>query len=201
MIVRPLLASLAALAAGVAALGYATDGFRVVTAEGARRLAVAESPRPLPDIELEDQDGQRFRLDDYRGRPLLVGFFYTRCPTICTQTSDAFHRLRAALPAAGDGAPVVISITFDPIADTIGAIRDYGRAFGADGRTWRFARPRDSTARDALLATFGVVVIPDAFGGFDHNAAIHMVDRQGRLTRIYDLDEVDAAARGVRDVL
>lgn len=201
MIVRPLLASLAALAAGVAALGYATDGFRVVTAEGARRLAVAESPRPLPDVELEDQDGQRFRLDNYRGRPLLVGFFYTHCPTVCTQVSDAFHRLRAALPAAGDGAPVIISITFDPAADTIGAIRDYGRAFGADGRTWRFARPRDSAARDALLATFGVVVIPDTFGGFDHNAAIHVVDRQGRLARIYDLDEADAAARAVRDML
>jgi protein SCO1/2 len=201
MIARPLLASLAALAAGAVALDYATDGFRVVTAEGARRLAVAESPRLLPDVELEDQDGRRFRLNDYRGRPLLVGFFYTRCPTVCTQVNDAFHRLRAALPAEGEGAPVVINITFDPGADTIEAIRDYGRAFGADGRTWRFARPRDSAARDALLAAFGIVVIPDTFGGFDHNAAIHMVDRQGRLARIYDLDEVDAAARAVRDVL
>jgi protein SCO1/2 len=201
MIVRSLLASLAALTAGVVALGYATDGFRVVTAEGARRLAVAESPRPLPDVELEDQDGRRFRLDDYRGRPMLVGFFYSRCPTVCTQVSEAFYRLHTALPAAGNHAPVVISITFDPATDTIQAIRDYGRAFGADGRAWRFARPRDARARDALLAAFGIVVILDEFGGFDHNAAIHVVDRQGRLARIYDLDEVDTAVRAVKDVL
>ena len=41
---------------------------------------------------------------------------------------------------------------------------------------------------DAMLATFGVVVIPDGSGEFQHNGAIHVVDRQGRLVRILDYD-------------
>jgi cytochrome oxidase Cu insertion factor (SCO1/SenC/PrrC family) len=34
------------------------------------------------------------------------------------------------------------------------------------------------------------VVIPDSYGGFSHNAALHVVDPQGRLNRIIDLEDV-----------
>jgi protein SCO1 len=40
-----------------------------------------------------------------------------------------------------------------------------------------------------LLKAFGVTVIPDGAGGFVHNAALHVVDRQGRLIAIFDIGE------------
>ena len=48
-----------------------------------------------------------------------------------------------------------------------------------------------------LLAVFGIVVIQDESGGFTHNAAIHLVDRNGRLARIYDQDDIEAALEGI----
>ena len=192
MIRRAILASLAVAALGFAAVGHATEGFRVITAEGARRLDVEAQPRVLPDVLLEDQDGVRFRLGDYAGRPVLIEFFYTRCPTVCTRLTAAFQTLNATMPAGGDRTPVLVGITFDPTHDTRDALRDYARAYGADGRAWRFARTADSMDLKSLLESFGVVVIDDGIGGFDHNAAIHFVDAGGRLARIYDIEDTPA---------
>lgn len=201
MIVRALIGVLAVAAAGISALASATDGFRVLTAEGARRLAVAENPRTLPDVVLEDQDGNRFRLADYRGRPVAVEFFYSRCPTVCSTMTQAFQRLDEALPRQGAAASAIVSISFDPAYDTPERLAEYGSAFGADGRWWRFARPNDRAEMAKLLNAAGIVVIADSFGGFIHNAAIHVLDAEGRLARIYDLDEHEAAAAGLRDGL
>jgi protein SCO1/2 len=66
----------------------------------------------------------------------------------------------------------------------IAAVR-FGRSLiGLRGR-----RRNHPAALRALLDTFGVVVIPDGMGGFVHNAAIHLVDEEGRLGAIYDLGE------------
>lgn len=192
MIRRAILASLAVAALGFAAIGHATEGFRAITAEGARRLSIEARPRLLPDVALADQNGTAFRLSDYKGRPVLVEFFYTRCPTVCTRLTAAFQTLSATIPAGGDGTPVLVGITFDPTHDTRDALRDYARAYGADGRTWRFARTADANGLKALLDAFGVVVIDDGMGGFDHNTAIHFVDAGGRLARIYDIEDTAA---------
>ena len=192
---RAVVGALAVVAAGVGALAWASDGFRVVTAEGARRLAVAESPRPLPDVVLEDQDGRHFRLSDYRGRRVAVEFFFSRCPTVCGTMTQAFQRLDEGLKRDGRAGPAIVSISFDPTHDTPERLVDYARAFGADGRRWRFARPADAGALAALLHAAGVVVIRDAAGGFVHNAAIHLLDPEGRLARIDDVADVAAAAK------
>ena len=44
-----------------------------------------------------------------------------------------------------------------------------------------------------LLDVFQVVVVPDGRGDFEHNAALLVVDAQGRLVRIFDLAEQQMA--------
>jgi protein SCO1/2 len=44
-----------------------------------------------------------------------------------------------------------------------------------------------------LLASFEVVVIPDGMGGFEHNAALLVVDAHGHLVRIFDYAEMETA--------
>ena len=59
---RTAVASLVICATGGALVWRGTDGFRAFTTEQARRNAVARSPRTLPEIALDDQDGQPFTL-------------------------------------------------------------------------------------------------------------------------------------------
>lgn len=188
------------LSVGMAGLAFETDGFRVVTSAGARQLSVERAPRPLPeDARLVDQDGTSFALNAYRGRPVLVDFIYTRCPTICSLRGDDFADV-LRLMTAGSGASIdLLSISFDP-ADDREALQLYGERFGAKAPRWRIAAPADARARTALLQSFGVVAIPDGMGGFVHNDAVYVVDTHGRLARILDPDRPAQLAAAVLEV-
>jgi protein SCO1/2 len=179
---RTVVASAIIGAAGGALFSSGTDGFRAFTSEQARRLAVEESPRDLPRVALEDQDGIPFVLGDYGGQRVAVSFIYTQCASSCALLSAGFQKIFRA----GSGVRLV-SISFDP-RDTPARLKEYGIHFGADGTTWRFAAVRDTTDISRLLRAFGVVVIPDGRGDFQHNAAVHVLDAGGRLARVLDTD-------------
>ena len=93
---RTAIASLAICAIGGALLWGGTAGFRAFTSEQARRRAIAERPRALPVVDLEDQDGRPFTLTAYHGRPIAVDFVYTQCVSVCTILSAGFQRLDRA---------------------------------------------------------------------------------------------------------
>jgi protein SCO1/2 len=188
-----LLAAVLVTAAGILVLGWASYGFRAATTEGARRLAVAESPRLLPPVELIDQQGRPFRLDALGARAVVVDFFYTRCTTVCGRMAVNFRDLRERLGAAGADVALV-SVSFDAVRDTPSDVAAYAEAVGADPARWRIARA-DAAGLPLLLEAFGIIAVPDGVGGFVHNAAIHVVDSRGRLARIFDVDQVEPIAR------
>lgn len=196
---RTLLASLLVLAAGVAALAVATDGFQAFTSEAARRINVREEARPIPSVTLQTASGRIVEFADLRGSWLLVDFIYTRCTTYCSAQGSTFSRLqeRLARLIAGDEV-TLLSISFDPKHDTPARLTGYKRRFGDSGTGWIAARPTKAPGLDALLRAFSVTAIPDRFGGYVHNAAIWVVDPRGRLVAIFDWDAPAQAAGFVR---
>lgn len=174
---------------GIGVFWFGTDGFTAVTAEAARRGEILRSPRPLPVVTLEDQNGRLFKLRDYRGQLLAVEFIYTRCETICRAQGVLFKQMRDRIPASilGNGFSL-LSISFDPLHDDPPQLKAYGDRYGADGTSWRIARVKDQAELTSLLKAFGIVVIDDGMGGFEHNAAIHLLGRDGRLRLISDFD-------------
>jgi protein SCO1 len=175
------------LLSGFAAFACATEGFRVVTSEGARQLAIVRAPPAVPPVALVDQDGVLFSMDDYRGRTVLVEFIYTRCPTLCGVLGDEFSQVRELVRGATTEQNIeLLSISFDSENDDREALRLYADRYGATVPRWRIAMPVERSDLAALLQTFGVVVIPDGNGGFVHNGAIYLVDASGRLVRIID---------------
>jgi protein SCO1/2 len=118
-----------------------------------------------------------------------VDFVYTRCVSVCTLLSAGFQRLdrdERSRNGGGDERLQLVSISFDP-RDTPDRLREYASRYQADGRMWRFARVRDARELGPLLRAFGVVVIADGRGDFQHNAAVHVLDARGRLARVLDV--------------
>ena len=170
-----------------------TDGFQAFTTETARRVAVRRQPADLPPTALENQSGARFTLADLRGTWLLVDFIYTRCPTICTVLGGDFARLQQQLarPIA-QGTLQLLSVSFDPAHDWPPQLAAYlGRFGGRSMMGWQAARPLNPDGLQQLTTAFGITVIPDQHGGYTHNAAIHLVDPEGRLVDIFDLGNLD----------
>lgn len=183
---RAALATIAVAAIGAAALWWGTDQGRALTSEAARRNDIAAAPRLLPDVTFHDQTGAAFALSDYRGAPLVLEFVYATCPDICITLGTAFERLDATLPEDAR----LASISFDPRDDTerLGWFAD---RHGAQTPRWRVAGIEDDADRAALLARADVVVIPDAMGGFVHNAGLYLVDREGRLSAIFEPEDTE----------
>ncbi|MGH1479440.1 MAG: SCO family protein [Geminicoccales bacterium] len=187
-------ASLSVLILGCCALWQATDGLNALTTEGARRFEVVTTKPDLPNLVLEDMERSEVVLGGPRDGITFAEFIYTTCPTICRVAGEEMAQLRNRLVNLGLIDHVrLMSVSFDPTYDDPEAMAEYGELHGADGLTWTIARPRAGDLR-AMLDSFGVHVIPDGFGGYEHNAALHLVDGNGRLTRIFDIDDIDGAA-------
>lgn len=186
------------MAMGTAFFHANTDGFRAFTVESARRLEALESPRPVPTRSLEFSDGRRGSLDDVTSPVLIVDFIYTRCMTFCSSLGSINARLQRELAdEIGAGKVSLVSITFDPDHDGPEQLTDYRQRFSKDARGWALARPASQDVA-AWLSAFGVFVVADEWGGFTHNAALHVVGPDRRLVGIYGLDEIDDAVRASR---
>ena len=125
-------------------------------------------------------------------------FIYTHCTTLCRSLGIAFKQIRDRIPPQALGRDfALLSISFDPDRDDLTSLRAYGQTYGADGTHWRIARVRSAADLKPLLEAFGIVVIPDGLGGFEHNAAIHLVGRDGKLAQISDIDQPIAFAERI----
>jgi protein SCO1/2 len=192
---RTLLATLIVLLGGVLAFAHLTRGFSVITAEAARRRAVAIAPVPVPRLVGIDQRGERSTLvSPTDHRVTIVDFVYTRCTSICSALGSSYQQLQAQIEEQHlEGRVRLVTVSFDPRHDTLAVIADYGERLRAHPGVWTIMSPIDADQLRSSLQAFGVVATPAADGQFVHNAAFHIVDRQGRLARIIDIDQPQRA--------
>lgn len=197
---RTSLVSLLLALSAYSAAAWLTHDFQVWTAEGARRLEVALQPVPVPAVLAEGPaiPGQPLaQLLSAPGTITLVDFIYTRCQTVCLTLGSSFQQMQASLlhaRASGQGSGVqLLSISFDSAHDTPAALQSYAQQLQADPSVWRFVRVPDAAQTAQLLRRFEVVVVPDGRGDYEHNAALLVLDGQGRLVRIFDLAEQQLA--------
>jgi protein SCO1/2 len=152
-----------------------TAGFRVVTREE------LDPPRLAADIELTDQHGELFKLDDQRGKVVMIGFLYTNCPEACPLVAANFVQVRNQIssdPNADDLVQVLIST--DPENDTQDRRKVYTRGIGGDwyflgGETDEVSQVWDAynVFRDVQERNVEVVVY--------HSYLTYLLDREGRI--------------------
>jgi protein SCO1/2 len=198
---RTALACAALVLLAYAAARGLTHDFQVWTAEGARRLAVALHPLPAPPIVMEGPAGPPRSLQQWLAAEravTIVDFMYTRCTTLCVALGSAFQQMQAEIvrdesspPTPGRVPLRLLSISFDPAHDDAAALARYAARLQANPRVWRFARVAELRDARPLLAHYQVTVIPDGLGGYEHNAALLVLDAQGRLVRVFDYTELD----------
>jgi len=182
-------------------LWLATDGFQAITTESARRIHVARNKPLMPQAMLETMSGRIQALHPGGEEVVVAEFIYTTCPFICVTGGGHLERLQQKIAAEGlDDKVRIVSISFDPDNDEPAQLAQYARRYNADGKIWTIARPLKKDLPD-LLRAFGVVVIADEFGGFQHNVAMHVMDRDGRLAAIFDEADVTGAFDKIREIL
>lgn len=173
-----------------------TGGFEAVTAEQARRLDISRKQPAVPEVRLIDQFGRAFRFGEWvreENRYLIVDFIYTNCQSLCRSLGTEFQQLQRGIAERGLQDRIhLLSVSFDPAHDSPAVLKEYAGHMQAMPDIWTFATVGDVSELDGLLRTFGVIVIPDRQGGYQHNAALIQIAPSGRLVRVTDLDSSDS---------
>jgi protein SCO1/2 len=193
---RSAVALLVILALATVAIGYVTRGFGAITTDGARRIDLMKSPKSLPDLPLVNSTGRFIRLSALGapGKLTLVTLFYAHCETICRVGTSGQSYLQNEIRSRGLAGQIrLLTISFDPRRDTAGTLAEYAHRNRADPELWTVATVARPADLQVMLAAFGVVVLPDEWGGYSHNAALFLVDSRGKLAYAYDVNRPDDA--------
>lgn len=88
-------------------------------------IVLLPQSRPLPALELLDENGKRQAVDQLKGRWTLLFFGYTFCPDICPTTLAELRQLRSQLPAEAQARLQVTMVSVDPARDTPAQLKQY----------------------------------------------------------------------------
>lgn len=146
-----------------------------------------------PDFELTDQDGERIRMRDFRGRPAIVTFLYTHCDESCPPQAQL---VKGALDELGYDVPA-LAVAVDPARDTPASARRFLLEQGMTGRMDIVLGRRERLAR----VWKGFAVQPQ-LSDAEHQARIALVDARGFQRIGFPLAQAspDAIAHDVREL-
>jgi protein SCO1/2 len=140
-----------------------------------------DPPNQAKPINLTDQNGNPFSLDQMKGKVTLVYFGYTYCPDFCPTTLLDIQRVEEALGEEAADVEVVF-VSVDPARDTEARLQEYMEFFGPD---YYAVRGSEEQTRD-IARDWNIMYAakePDENGRYlvDHTTSLFAIDREGNL--------------------
>ena len=139
-------------------------------------------------LELTDHTGKPRRLEDFRGKAVVLFFGFTHCPDICPTTlADIAGAVKSLGPDAERVQVLMVSV--DPERDTPESLAKYVTAFDP-----RFLGLRgDLPATRKVASEFKIYFEKRKQGEsytVDHSAQSYVIDPQGRLRLLVRHDRI-----------
>lgn len=133
------------------------------------------------DFALNDAQGQRRTLADFRGKVVVVFFGFAQCPDVCPGTLSQLAEIRRRLGADGDKLQAVF-ITVDPERDTPAVLAQYVPAFDPSF-IGLYGTPEETAkvAKDFKVFYQKVAGKTPTSYTIDHTAGSYVFDKEGRV--------------------
>ena len=164
-----------------------------------QRMHATPPPDVLGDVPawaLTSQTGAPFGSQQLVGKPYVVSFFFTSCPSICPKIMGAMAQVQKK---SDDLA--LVSITVDPLTDTPEVLRKSMSRYGVDPARWTLCTGTEASIRKVIVDGFKTyvgkkVAKSDDVYDIAHGARLVLVDAQGRARGHFSTDDA-----GVADLL
>jgi protein SCO1/2 len=156
-----------------------------------------EPGEAVPDFAFRNQSGHMVRLQQWRGKVVLLTFIYTRCPlpNFCVRMSRNFAEIDQSLQKdPGLYAKThLLSVSFDPKYDTPAVLRSYGGAYTGKYTKetfahWDFAAPTEKDL-PRVLEFFDVGATPEKDRTITHSLSTVMIRPDGTVFKWYPGNE------------
>jgi protein SCO1/2 len=145
------------------------------------------APKQIGPFTMVDQDGNRFGVDDLKGKWTLMFFGYTHCPDVCPITMNVLDQVYGRI-TAGETDPrlQVVFVTVDPERDTLSQLSDYISYFNDDF----IALGGSGEQLDSLAGQIGITYYYTAQNDsenylVDHTSSVFLLDPGARLLSIF----------------
>jgi protein SCO1/2 len=159
--------------------------------DGTATVHLPQSGENVPNFSFINQNGKPIHLAQFRGKPLLLTFIYTRCPMpdFCLLMSNNFNEILKQLHEKPDifGETQLLSISIDPGYDKPAVLRQYGKRYAGnidpDFQHWQFATGSADQIKSAA-DFFGLSFNPSS-GQIVHNLSTVLINPDGTVKKVY----------------
>jgi len=158
-----------------------------------------DHPRTLVSFVLTNQAGRTVTQTELTGKYLVVDFLLTSCSLTC----PVVNRHLAEIQDLTTNQPDVrlVSLTVDPRDDTVPALAEFGKKYGADPARWLMLTGTETNLYHLIATSFLNQDLNDPFsympGNFSHTDRLALVDSQGRVRFYFDGLSDDVASNVV----
>jgi protein SCO1 len=139
-------------------------------------------------LELTDHNGKPRRLEDWRGKVVVLFFGFTHCPDVCPTTLADIAAAVRSLGAEADKVQVLM-VSVDPERDTPDSLGKYVTAFDPGFLGLR----GDLEATKKVAAEFKIYFEKAKTGAsytVNHSTQSYVIDPQGRLRLLVRHDRI-----------
>jgi protein SCO1/2 len=176
---------------------------RIVPGFGKVQLPVLSYVQPFT---FANQEGKLITQKDVAGKVYIAEYFFTTCKGICPKMNSNLRKIYQDY--AGEPDFRVLSYTVDPETDTVARMKRYADSLGADPAKWWFLTgSKDSLynlARESYLLDDPKNNTININEQFIHTQFVALVDKSGRVRKIYDSlkkDELDELGKDIKELL
>lgn len=155
----------------------------------------------VKNISFTNQLGQKVSLYDIKGKVIVLDFFFTRCPTFCPGMARAMKKLQDAFKKNDTSFVQFISVSIDPLHDSVPQLRKFADKFNASPDNWWFVTGDKKEIYDfALQEMKANIADAEIDTGFLHTPNFFLIDREKIIRDWYDGFDSVAQKKLVRDI-
>jgi protein SCO1/2 len=167
------------------------------------KLPVLNNVKPF---SFTNQDGKPVTERDLEGKVYLAEFFFTTCQNICPLMNNNIRDVYEAFKQ--EPGFVIVSHTCDPENDSVARLKAYADSLKVDTKHWWFLTGRKDSlylaARVSYLLDDPANNLKNIEDQFMHTQFLALVDKYGRVRKIYDglkTEELDQLKKDIPALL
>jgi protein SCO1/2 len=160
----------------------------------------------VPPFSFDNQEGKMITDRDLAGKVYVAEYFFTTCRGICPKMNVNMKKVSGDY--ANEANFRILSYTVDPETDSVGRMKHYADSLGADPQRWWFLTGRKDSlyhlARSGYLLDDPKNNATNINEQFIHTQFLALVDKSGRVRKIYDglkKDELDELEKDITVLL
>ena len=155
----------------------------------------------IADYSFVNQDSTVITPETFKDKIYVADFFFTSCPSICPKMTQQMLRIYDEF--YDNAELMILSHTIDPRHDTVAVLKEYADLLDVKSSKWHFVTGNadeiyELAERSYFASDTGED--EDAAGGYIHNGAFVLVDKEKRIRGVYDGTDEMAVSRLIRDI-